>query len=136
MPTQDGAPKAAPKDGIKAARRADAEATLAIFAKRLNRITTALSVLENTPDKAEEIGTSAALMDALEHCAQAKEELDVLVQQLSAYLVLERDQPRNQVAASAHVTTMTLGRWTKRAEAEMTPNQGYLDLDDGHPYYG
>ena len=114
MPTQDGAPKAAPKDGIKAARRADAEAALAIFSKRLNRITTALSALENTPEKAEEIGTSAALMNALQHCAQAKEELDVLVQRLSTYLVLERDQPRNQVAANAHVTTMTLSRWTKK----------------------
>lgn len=135
MSTDDGI-KAAPSDGIKAARRADAEAALAIFTKRLNRITAALSVLEDVADTAQYTGTSAALMEALEDCAKAKDDLDGLIRNLSLYLVMERDQPRYQVAANARITTMTLSRWTKRAEAEMTPNQGYLDLDDGHPYYG
>lgn len=140
MANEDGTQAAsngikAEADSIRAARRAEAETIRAIFTRRLGRITDHLEALDQAPELAETVGASTAFMTALHHCAQAQDELDTLIKNLSKYLVLERRQTRQQVAEHADVTPLTMGRWIKQAESQ-TPEQDYLDLGEGNPYYG
>lgn len=125
----------AASDGIKAARRAEAETIQAIFKKRLTRLNDYLADIQEMPQRAEDVGATPALMETLYLCAQAQDELDTLVKNMSKYLVLERGQTRNEVAERAHVSAITMGRWIKQAEQQQ-PQQDHLDLGDSDPLYG
>lgn len=133
MANEDG--DQAASNGVKAARRAEAETIRAIFTSRLERITEHLDAINQAPEQAEDIGASAAFMNALHHCAQAQDELDTLVKNMSKYLVLERRQTRQQVSEHANVTPLTMGRWIKQAEQQQ-PQQDHLDLGGSDPLYG
>lgn len=133
MANEDG--DQAASNGIRAARRAEAETIRAIFTRRLDRITEHLDAINQAPEHAEEVGASAAFMSALRHCSEAQDELDTLVKNMSKYLVLERRQTRQQVSEHANVTPLTMGRWIKQAE-QQNPQQDYLDLGTGDPFYG